>query len=60
MPKESKLVESLRKYLNETPPEQLEKELEELEPYNEIGPDCMEYIKFVKGLQKEAHKNEKK
>lgn len=60
MSKESKLVESLRKHLDETSPEQLEKEFEELEPYNEIGPDCMEYIKFVKELQKEAHKNEKK
>lgn len=52
MPKKSRLLESLKKYLKETPPEKLKKDFEELEPYNEIGPDVEEYMEYIRKLHK--------
>lgn len=42
--------ESLDKYFNETPQEQLDKDWEEIKHWNDIGPDANEYIKFCKRL----------
>lgn len=45
MDKKSKLIQSLEDYLNNTPPEQLKKDWEELEKYNQYGPnieDCLD------------------
>lgn len=42
--KASKLIQGLEDYLNNTPPEQLEKDFAELEKYNQFGPnieDCL-------------------
>lgn len=50
-----KLLNSLKEYFNNTPREELEKDLKELEYLNEIGPDVEEYIKYIE----ELHKNEK-
>ena len=44
----SELVQQLIKYFNETPEKRLKEELEELEPYNKIGPDVLEYMKNTK------------
>ena len=41
-------MEQLKKYFETTPKEILNKESEELEYLNEIGPDVLEYIKVVK------------
>ena len=41
----SKLIQGLQDYLDNTPPEQLEKDLKELEQFNQYGPDmepCLE------------------
>lgn len=46
------LVESLRKYFEETPKEKLDKEWEEVKELNSIGPDVFEYEKFYKEVQK--------
>lgn len=46
---ESKLVRSLREYFENTPPEQLQKELADLEVWNQIGPDVIDYFKAFKG-----------
>lgn len=43
-----KIAESLRKYFDETPQDVLEREWEELNPLNEIGPDATEYIERVR------------
>jgi len=44
----SKLLESLENYFRNTPKEQLDKDWEEIEYLNEIGPDVFEYAEFVK------------
>ena len=41
------LLQKLEEYFRNTPKEQLDKDLEELEKYNEIGPDVDEYLKSV-------------
>lgn len=41
------LLQGLEEYFRNTPKEQLDKDLEELEKYNEIGPDVDEYLKSV-------------
>lgn len=41
------LLQGLKEYFRNTPKEQLDKDLEELEKYNEIGPDVNEYLKSV-------------
>lgn len=41
-------MEQLKKYFETTPKEILNKESEELEYLNEIGPDVLEYVKVVK------------
>ena len=41
------LLQGLEEYFRNTPKEQLDKDLEGLEKYNEIGPDVDEYIKSV-------------
>ena len=43
------LLEDLKNYFNNTPKDILEKEWEEKAYLDEIGPDVMEYIEFVKG-----------
>lgn len=44
----SDLVQGLKDYFENTPTEQLEKELEDMEKYNEIGPDVLEYFEHLK------------
>lgn len=44
----SKLVDSLREYLDNTPKDILEEDFKELEYLNEIGPDAEEYCKHLK------------
>lgn len=41
------LLQGLEEYFRNTPKEQLDKNLEELEKYNEIGSDVDEYLKSV-------------
>lgn len=43
-----KIADSLEKYFKETPPEQLDKDWEEIKDLNEIGPDATEYINNYK------------
>jgi hypothetical protein len=43
------LLEGIKNYFNNTPKDILEKEWKEKEYLDEIGPDVMEYIEFVKG-----------
>lgn len=45
-----KIAESLRKYFEETPQDVLDREWEELNPLNEIGPDATEYIERVRSF----------
>ena len=45
MAQKSKIIQGLEDYLNNTPPEQLKKDWEELEKYNQYGPemeDCLD------------------
>lgn len=42
--KKSKIIEGLEKYLRETHEEQLKKDWEELEKYNQFGPDMEECL----------------
>lgn len=42
------LFESLKNYFESTPKEVLDKDWKEIEYLNEIGPDVIEYAKFVK------------
>lgn len=44
---ESPLVKGLKDYFENTPQEQLDKDFQELEVYNQIGPDALEYIEQV-------------
>ena len=46
--KKSKLIEGLEKYLRETPEEQLKKDWEELEKYNQSGPDMEECLSIAR------------
>lgn len=46
-------MEQLKKYFETTPKEILNKESEELEYLNEIGPDVLEYVKVVKASKRE-------
>lgn len=46
-----KLLSSLKEYFNNTPKEELEKDLKELEYLNEIGPDVEEYCEYLKTIQ---------
>lgn len=45
---ESPLIKGLREYFENTPPEQLEKDFKELEPYNQIGPDVFECLELAR------------
>jgi len=42
------IYESLKQYFENTPKEVLDKDWKEIEPLNEIGPDVIEFAKFVK------------
>lgn len=42
------LLESLKKYFENTPKEVLDNDWKEIQCFNEIGPDVIEYAKFVK------------
>ena len=44
---ESPLIKGLKDYFENTPQEQLDKDFQELEVYNQIGPDAFEYIELV-------------
>lgn len=44
----SKLIQGLQDYLNNTPPEQLEKDWKELEKFNQYGPDMEECLELGK------------
>lgn len=49
------LYEQLKKYFEETPKEQLDKDWEELKHWNEIGPSADEYIESVKKYRGENY-----
>ena len=55
---EKTISESLEKYFNETPQEQLDKDWEELKHWNDIGPDANEYIEFCKHLGENGNEND--
>ena len=44
-----KLLKQLKHYFDNTPSEILKKECKEWEYLNEIGPDVIEYAKYVRG-----------
>ena len=44
-----KLLDSLKDYFDKTPQDVLEKDFKELEYLNEIGPDAIAYVEYVKG-----------
>lgn len=46
------MVNNLINWFEETPPEELKKELEELDHWNDIGPDVEEYCNTVRALLK--------
>lgn len=46
----SNILEALEKYFDNTPRDQLARDLESLEYLNDIGPDALEYIRSVKTL----------
>ena len=43
------LLDSLKDYFDKTPQDVLEKDFKELEYLNEIGPDAIAYVEYVKG-----------
>lgn len=43
------LLDSLKDYFDKTPQDVLEKDFKELEHLNEIGPDAIAYVEYVKG-----------
>lgn len=43
----SNLIEGLQEYFEQTPQDELNRDFERLEKYNEIGPDVMEYFKSI-------------
>lgn len=47
-----KLLENLKEYFKNTSQEQIDKDFEEIEKYNEIGPSVDEYLKMVKEIKK--------
>ena len=66
----SKLIQGLYDYLNNTSPEQLEKDWKELEKFNQYGPDieeclnlgeqhCIEMMKEEDSSLKEGYGNDK-
>lgn len=42
-----KLVDNLRKYFKETPQEQIEKDWEEVEHLNNVGPSVDKYLEYI-------------
>lgn len=42
----SKLIQGLKDYLDNTSPDQLEKDLQELEQFNQYGPDIEECLEL--------------
>ena len=46
------LFESLKKYFENTPKEILENDWKEIKHLNEIGPDVIEYARYVKDMGK--------
>lgn len=43
------LLDSLKDYFDKTPQDVLEKDFKELAYLNEIGPDAIAYVEYVKG-----------
>lgn len=48
-----KLLENLKEYFKNTSQEQIDKDFEEIEKYNEIGPSVDEYLSYLRENQKE-------
>lgn len=46
------LFESLKDYFENTPKDVLDNDWKEIENLNEIGPDVIEYARYVKSLYK--------
>ena len=46
------LFESLKDYFENTPKDVLDNDWKEIEKLNEIGPDVIEYARYVKSLYK--------
>ena len=53
----SLMLQKLKEYFNNTPKEQLEKDLEEIEQYQNIGPTVDEYIEYMERRFKKPIKN---
>lgn len=51
------IIQKLEDYLNSTSKEQLEKDWEELKPYQNIGPTIDEYIEYMERRLKKPIKN---
>ena len=43
----SNLIEGLQEYFEQTPQDELNRDFERLEKFNQIGPDVMEYFKSI-------------
>ena len=54
----SKLIQGLQVYLDNTSPEQLEKDLKELEKFNQYGPDIEECLELGRQNCMETMKDE--
>ena len=59
----NKYVEDLKRYFEETPKEQLDKDWKELEKWNDVGPTVDEYLKslneYITGIKKRQESGEK-
>ena len=53
----SLMLQKLKEYFNNTPKEQLEKDLEEIKQYQNIGPTVDEYIEYMERRFKKPIKN---
>lgn len=51
--KQNNSVQGLNDYFNNTPQEQLEKEFNELEKWNRIGPNVLNYLDYFKGFMQQ-------
>lgn len=60
MAKKHEILEALEDYFNNTPPEQLKKDFEELEKYNQYGPTIDECLdlgeKHCREIMEQMHK----
>ena len=46
-------LENLKEYFENTPQEEIDKEWKEIESFNDLGPDVLEYAEFYKNTNPE-------